>query len=125
MIRANKKQKLNSDIELAKYLGFENRFCIVEWDANNNGLIYSIVNKIKIIGPFSINIGKIQIKFEYNLNFIIIFYIYSGSFKQIKSLADDSDGIETKTVKIIYCGKYRQCLTAYTKLGIQLNKKNE
>ena len=50
MFRANKKQRLNSDIDLAKYLGFENKFCIVKWEPNHNGLIYSIVNKVKIIG---------------------------------------------------------------------------
>ena len=51
----NKKRKLNSDIELSKSLGFENKFCVIKWDPRHCGLIYSIVNRVKIFGPFTIN----------------------------------------------------------------------
>ncbi len=51
----NKKRKLNSDIELAKSLGFENKFCVVKWDPSHCGLIYSIVNRVKVFGPFTID----------------------------------------------------------------------
>ena len=52
---ASKKIKLEeiSNRELSKYLGFENKFCVIKWHEKHRGLVYSIVNQIKIIAPFS------------------------------------------------------------------------
>ena len=97
------KKRKTSDLEYIKDIGLDNKYCIIKWHPEVCGLVYSIINRYKIIGSFFGIIDK-------------------NKYQQIRPLSDSHNNNFHKQARVVFCGSYSQCLEVYSRKLSNISK---